>query len=173
MGSAGGPPATLVWAFRGLALGSTAWVGAHMLRTVETSPPSHAVALAYSQEELLARTGVQRVGRVARAGGDKRRRVLEAGAVGAVAHAAARDEPALRAAALEAVPDIAAEELGALQVLGEPALVQAMAEGGDGAAEAWRAVVAFKEARRLVRKGGVCERCRGEGRRVLEEEGVC
>lgn len=165
---------------RGLAFCSTAYAGMHLYPVLDSTPPAHAVALLYADEALLAKTGANRVGRQARRSEKMRRKVIEAGAVAGLGHVIGRGDEELTRAAVGAVAEIACDNRGALEVVGDDRIVGALLEGdgeGEGVLKAWRKVLGFEEVRRVLKEGGICGRVCGERGdevlKVLREGGIC
>lgn len=166
----------IVWAFRTLAITSSAFAAWHFVPILDATPPGHAVLLSQAEGPIFAAEGVRRITRQAHWGPKARKKLIEAGAVPALANAAARGDHAMATAVVKAAGALVEDEEIAERIIEEGNIVDLLLEGNE-AVRVWRRILQHERVRGRLKGIGICARVAEGGdnevRTVLVEGGDC
>lgn len=164
-------PKAAIYAFRFLAVGSTAVVAAQLAPIVNNTAVPHAIALTSSKEGMLATSGARRIASNARRSATKRAQFVAQGAPAVLSACIARPEPALRASAMDALAVLLEEPDARVSVAEDRALLGVLvASPVEKAAPLWDALFADVGTRDLLAKDGVWDALADACRRSLGED---
>lgn len=149
----------VVWSFRILAVGSVIGVGIALYPIVDDATIPSALQLASSEEELLAVSGLRRIGRSAKRSATRRARFVEEGAVGIVRKAVMREDGRVRRAGLATLEALVENDDAVCKVLEDSEMVERLiALPTDETAGVWKVARRSAWALERIEQMGIYDR---------------